>query len=807
MSQAFDGIRIVDLANSLSGAYAARMFGDHGADVVLVEKPHGHVLRSQGPFSEEGESLIHTYVNWNKRSIVVKDLAELGSVVTNAHIVITSERPPWSDEFNELVARLGAETIHLSITPHGLEGPLSTKAGNNLTTCARVGWSHINGREGEPPLQLPVNQTGYIAGVAGFVAACAALFRWQQTGRGESIDVSEIEAVSHTNAPWAILGQFIGGGRLALGPNGPRIKGNPGPLWQTADGLINFGFGDWAKWREAMSYLGLDELAQDEKYLPVLGRHQQDARPVRAALAEAVATRNKWDVFHGLARLRCICGVVQDAADLLINEQLNAREFFAETSVGRKRLKAPGAPAKLSVSEWCVRRSAPSLGEHSEEITDSIVPNLDSVIPNGARDLSERQPQPLAGVRILTFTQAWSGPFGTELLALLGADVVQIESRRRPDVWRGAGAPVPPAVRNGDIRQSPLNTNGMYNSVNLNKKAITLDMQDPIGRELFWRMVPAFDVVADNFSPHVMASWDITMETLKASRADIIFASLSGYGGAGPMAEYPANGATTEPMSGLSAIHGYENDTPMNTGGLIPDPICGYYFAAAILTALFHRQQTGEGQRVDESMMEAVAVQLGEAVLEYGETGNSPGPAGNSHPSAAPHGMFQARNDEWLAIAAETEATWLALAQHMGRHGLTTDERFSRASLRKENEAALNEIVSEWLKERDAAREEESLGALGICAARATPFLEIYEQPSAQFNARGFLVPITHPESGTHFIPVAPWKMMQTEAHVPWCSPCFGEHSQEVLRQELGIDEQEFEELVAKGITGTERIY
>lgn len=806
MSQAFDDIRVVDLSNSLSGAYTARMFGDHGADVVLVEKQCGHLLRSQGPFSAEGESLIHAYVNWNKRSIVVKDLEELGSVVTDAHIVITSEQPPWSEEFNDLVSRLGVKTIHLSITPHGLDGPLSTIPGNNLTTCARVGWSHINGREGEPPLQLPVNQTGYIAGVAGFVAACAALFRWQQTGMGESIDVSEIEAVSHTNAPWAILGQFIGGGRLSLGPNGPRVKGNPGPLWQTADGLMNFGFGDWPKWREAMSHLGLDGLAEDEKYLPVLGRHQQDARPVRAALAEAVATRNKWDVFHELAKLRCICGVVQDAADLLINEQLNAREFFAETTVGQKRVKAPGAPAKLSVSQWSVRRSAPLLGEHSEEIHNSVIPNV-------VRDLSEKrkspdnQSQPLAGVRILTFTQAWSGAFGTELLALLGADVVQIESRKRPDVWRGAGAPVPPAVRNADIKQSPLNTNGMYNSVNLNKKAITLDMQDPIGRELFWRMVPAFDVVADNFSPHVMVSWGITMETLKAKRADIIFASLSGYGGVGPIADYPANGATTEPMSGLSAIHGYENDTPMNTGGLIPDPICGYYFAAAILTALFYRQQAGVGQRVDESMMEAVAVQVGEAVLAYGETGNSPGPAGNSHPSVAPHGMYEAQNDEWLAIAAETEATWSMLAQHMGRPELTSDRLFSTAALRKKNEAALNGIVSEWLKGRDAAQEEDSLNAIGVCAARARPFLEIYQQPSAQFNARGFLLPITHPESGTHFIPVAPWKMMRTQVDVPSCSPCFGEHSQEVLEQELGIDAQEFEELVAKGITGTQRIY
>ena len=135
---------------------------------------------------------------------------------------------------------------------------------------------------------------------------------------------------------------------------------------------------------------------------------------------------------------------------------------------------------------------------------------------------------PLQGIRVLAFTQAWAGTFATQLLGLLGADVVQIESCKRPDVWRGAGAPVPPAVRNPDIEQNPLNNNGMYNTVNLNKRAITLDMANPRGRDMFWRMVPQFDVVADNFSPHVMGNWGVTMETLREHRKDIIFASVSG---------------------------------------------------------------------------------------------------------------------------------------------------------------------------------------------------------------------------------------------------------------------------------------
>ena len=168
---------------------------------------------------------------------------------------------------------------------------------------------------------------------------------------------------------------------------------------------------------------------------------------------------------------------------------------------------------------------------------------------------------------MLCFTQAWAGTFGTQLLALLGADVVQIETVKRPDVWRGAGAPVPPGIRNPDIEQNPLNTNGMYNTVNLNKRAITLDMGHPRGREMFWAMLPQFDVVADNFSPHVMENWGVNLETLNAVRPGMIMASVSGYGRTGPFAEYAANGATTEPMAGLSSIHGYEGDAGQRPPG------------------------------------------------------------------------------------------------------------------------------------------------------------------------------------------------------------------------------------------------
>ena len=800
LAKAFEGVRVIDLSTRLSGAWAARLFGDFGADVVLAEPSEGHPLRAEPPFAAEAGaaadanasaecSLLHAYVNWNKRSVVAQSEAELAALCAGADVVVTN------GAFN---GDLPANAVHLAITPHGFTGPLADVPGNNLTVCARVGWATINKRAEDPPLQLPVRQTGYIAGVAGFVGAAAALYR----GGGERVDVSEMEAAALTCAPWAAMGIFIGGRAAAFGPAGGRKRGTPGPLWRTADGLINYGYGDWRRWGPAMRFLGLPELAEDERFVSAWGRHQQDTRPVRDGLAAASATRSKWELFHGLARLRCISGVVQDAKALRDSEQLAARGFLVSTQAAGRAGRALGAPAKLSETPWALDRPAPKLGEHGGAALAA---------PRMSDPALARRGQPLAGVRVLCFTQAWAGTFTTELLAFLGAEVVQIETVRRPDVWRGAGAPVPPAVRNPAIAQKGINTNGMYNSVNLNKRAITLDVTHPRGKDMFWRLIPRFDVLVDNFSPHVTTNWGVTLDTLREHRPDIIFASVSGYGRQGPLAEYPANGATTEPMAGLSSIHGYAGDTPMNTGGLIPDPISGYYLTAAILAALNHRKRTGAGQRIDAAMLEAVAVQLGDAVLEYDINGALRGPDGNRHPRFAPHGVYACApasdgDGEWIAVAAETDAAFAKLAEHLGQPRLATDARFATNSARKRNEDVLDAILNTCFATRDAAREAEALGPLGVCAAKCEPFKPIYANSTPQFRARGFLAPVTHPESGTHLLPALPWVMANTPRIDLACAPCFGEHSREVFAAELGIGDAEYEELVRLNVTGTERV-
>lgn len=209
MAKAFENIRVLDLSDRLSGAWADRLFGNFGAYVILVEDKQGHPLRREPPFlsDEPGveNSLLHAYVSSNTRFVPVED-SELRELFETSAVVVTScIYLPDELEF------LPSISIHLSITPHGLDGPIAHLPGNNLTACAKSGWCAINQCIDHEPLQLHHNQSGYISGFAGFARASTALFHSLRTGNGELVDDSEDEALANTCTPWAEVRLFIGG--------------------------------------------------------------------------------------------------------------------------------------------------------------------------------------------------------------------------------------------------------------------------------------------------------------------------------------------------------------------------------------------------------------------------------------------------------------------------------------------------------------------------------------------------------------------------------------------------------------------
>lgn len=783
-----NGLRVVDLSDRLSGAFAARLFGDFGADVVLAEPPAGHALRHEPPFLHDGEqpvSFLHAYANWNKRSHFVHSTAEVEAVLSTADVVVTTGISP----------ALPDNIVELSITAHGLTGPLADVPGNNLTMCARTGWALMNAYVGEPPLQLPPWLSGYLAGIVGFTAAVAALRDRDEHSAYEQVEVSELEVMELTVAPWAIASVFRGMD-TPHGPGGQRTRDRPGPLFPAVDGRICFSLGDFKNWTEAMTYIGLDEFATDPLLVSDFGRHQQDLQPVAARAAERLTSLERWPLFHRLGELRCVAGCLHSLSSLLGDEQLRHRGFFAEVRIGDRSATAPGFPAHTTNEMWRLRQPAPSQVPASGGHLDRPAVGRQTL----AAPTEPTAALPLAGIRVLTFTQAWSGTLGTQLLAMLGADVVQIELLHKSDVWRNAAGGVPEGVADPDRRQIPENTQGLYNSVNLNKRAIALDLGTEAGSQLFWRLVPGFDVIAENFAPHVMPKWGISLDTLSGARPDVIFASISGYGSSGPYSQYPANGSTIEPMSGLSSIHGYGDEEGMNTGGLLPDPVTAFWFAAAIVAALAERDRTGRPQRVDVSMMESVAATHGDAIMETAVTGSDRPATANSHPRVAPHGYFPAADGEWVAIAADSESAWRVLAD---RVGLVEDKRFATAADRKVNDVELAAVIAKWTEGQNANDLAEELGRQGLAAARVSRGTEVFFSPDPNLVARGFLAGIEHPESGRNLLPGRPWTYSNRPAPPLRPAPTVGQHSREVLRSELGLTNEEYDQLLVDGVTGT----
>lgn len=412
---------------------------------------------------------------------------------------------------------------------------------------------------------------------------------------------------------------------------------------------------------------------------------------------------------------------------------------------------------------------------------------------------------PLTGVRGIVLTQAWAGTYCTELLAMAGADIIQLEVRKRPDSWRGTyTAPMTEAVSKVPTAKHPWNVSALFNSVNLGKRSFTVDLSTPEGLELYRALVPFADIVAENFSPRVMGNLGLSYDELKAIKPDIIAASLSAYGHDGPWANAPGIGGTIEPTSGMSALLGYPDGPPLNSGQMYPDAVAGLYGFSAIVTALQHRDRTGEGQYIDLAMQEANLAHIGDAALEYAYTGEQRGRLGNRHMTFAPHGIYEVQPDadgtrRWIAIAAETGAQWRALAAAAGR-GWESDARYADNASRKAHEDELDRAIEEWTATEDRHALADRLSAAGVLAAAVLDSHEVADDPV--LRERGVIVELDHPEAGRWPQVGAPFHFSSTPAKVERPAPLQGQHSLEVFREFLGMTDERYEELVAKNITG-----
>jgi benzylsuccinate CoA-transferase BbsF subunit len=408
---------------------------------------------------------------------------------------------------------------------------------------------------------------------------------------------------------------------------------------------------------------------------------------------------------------------------------------------------------------------------------------------------------PLEGIRIADFTWVWAGPYCTLQLAHLGADVIKIETRTRPCVTRV----LPPWP---DGKPGGMNRSGYFNQYSQGKRSITLNFKQLAAHEIARKIIAQSDVVINNFAHGVIEKMGFGFEAVKQIKPDIIMISLSGYGDTGPYADYIAYGPAQVPLSGLSSLTGYRGWPPMHSGFSYADPNAGIHGAFAILTALYHRNKTGEGQYIDMSQWECAMTLLPEGILEYTMNGAEPERMGNEDPQMAPHGVYKCLDrsekvagniiDQFVAIVAADDAEWGRLASAIGRPALKADPRFATLAARKANEAELDKIITEWTAGRRASDAADILQAAGVAAAVVADNRYLDEE-DPHINSRGYFVELEHPEVGVKKHCGIPWKMSRTECAVRAPAPCIGQHTDEILTDLLGYGREEIDRLRALG--------
>lgn len=404
---------------------------------------------------------------------------------------------------------------------------------------------------------------------------------------------------------------------------------------------------------------------------------------------------------------------------------------------------------------------------------------------------------PLEGIRVCDLTWIIAGPAATRVLADFGADVIRVEHGQALDAIR-IGRPLV-----GD--EPTLNNSGFFNYINRNKRSVLLNVRHPMGHDLLKRLIAASDVVVENFSSGVMDSWGLGYNDLRDIRGDIIYCSISGFGHTGRDNAYTTWGPTAQALSGLTLMSGLPGKPPAGWGYSYMDHTAGYYAASAIMMALYHRQRTGEGQHIDMSQVEAGLVLAGPAVLDATVNGRSwrrPGmPPGNRawYPAVAPHNTYPcAGDDRWLALAVTNDAEWEALVCAMDDPDWA-DSRFATNDARLERQDDLDAHIAEWTRPRNDYDLMALLQAAGVRAGVVQKASDRFER-DPQLASRGWWHSRPHPELGDcDYDGVVP-ALSETPASLRTASPLLGEHTHEVMREVLGLSDDDITEHELMGV-------
>jgi len=778
-----NGLKVIEISGCGAVAWAAKHFADWGARVTILEPAEGTPLRREPPlYQADGSSASATWA-WLSRGKTAMRTGEGAVAAADARrlceradvVLVEGEltRAVLGLAPAEVRPAFEGKTTCVLIEPFAADGPYANYAASDLGLCALGGWMHQLGDSGREPLRPGRGVIPRISGIAAFVAALIALRHLRQGGGPQFVELSaQALAASMVAAPWLV--------KSLIGFEYER-RGNPWPLgvMECADGYIGCPPLTDAHWEllcrlmEMAHVLDTPE-GRDPMYRLTHGDElYEHAKPW-------LREHTREQIFHEAQAWRLPAAQVHSISDRLACPQLEARGFWQTLEIDGRAVKVPRVPYRIDGLRPADR--GPLVEGETVEPPAARV--------GGGGEAAARLP--FDGIKVADLTAFWSGPYATMLLGALGADVIKIESVQRPDPYRLTLAPV---GKERWYEWGPL-----WNDCNCDKRGITLDLSTEAGKELLERLVAWADIVISNFSNRVMPNLGLTNEYLLSLNPRLIAVTMPGYGPGGPWEDYVGYAIAFEQLI-CGSMTGYADGPPSYAAGFC-DPLVGLHAVAAIELALRHREETGRGTQVEVAQCETLDSLFAPEQIAVQQGAPVPGRQGNKDDWMAPHDAYRvAGDDEWVTIAVASDEEFAALAEALGEPDLGCDDRFATAPARKENEAALDAIIADAVKEHEPLALERALQAVGVKACRVGKSYDLASD--AGLRHIGFFRELSRPVTGTHPYKTWPFRWSTIDASHKRRPPLLGEHNIEVLTEVLGLSREEIERLEEVRVIGT----
>ena len=786
------------------GEIGPMLLGDLGADVIRVEHPGGNSARLTLPqvkeLDEDLRSLQFIAFNRNKRSIVLDpatpaDCTTLEALVARADFIFESypsdNLSAYGIDF-DAARRINPNIVYVRLSPFGADGPHSSLIADDLVLASMGGPVSLQGVPERAPIRVSVPQAWRHAGVEAVAGSLVAHAKMIRSGEAQYVDLSAqsvmtwtmlnaMDAYAIQGADFQRNGSSMNNGVLNIQIVYPTSDGYivalPLPSmvmactpWMIEDGILDESYRnhDWAQVEEALA----DPERIDETLTWSIDVCQR-----------FFALHSKQELFHYGLKHGDTLAPVNTLDELLALEHMGERDYWEPLTLGSRTVNVPGLWSKPSNQGLSIRRGAPRLNEHGDEIRAALRYAQPSPRPEPTETSDEL---PFAGIKVTDFTWVGVGPISSKYLADHGADVIRIESESRPDVVRASGP-----FRGGE---PGLNRSQFFGDFNTSKRSLALDLKSPEAIELAKQLITESDVMIESFASGAIGRMGLGYEAVSQINPSLIMISTCLMGQTGSASGMAGYGYHAAALAGFYEVTGWPDLAPSGPWIAYTDTIAPRFVSVLLASALDRRRRTGEGCFIDVAQIETALHFLAPEFLNLQINGESAGRLGNRSAYYAPQGCYPCSGeDDWCAIVVETDQQWQALADITG-----INQSYPDHAARLAAHDLIDAEISRWTSAHSRDQVMETLQAAGIPSGRVQRSSDLLNDP--QYAHRNFYRYFDHQEMG--HIPYAghQYRISGYDNAPRGPAPCLGQHTFEILSDYLGLSDEDIAAAYASGI-------